>query len=259
MQCYCWLPDACVYLPGLPPLLQTAAAKKGGLLSAMRQLADGHWVLAFSSGDKAAAAVHLVQQHAAHLRRLYGDALAPLCSQQQRQQPQQQQQVIGQELQQQQQVKEQEQQQHQEVSDQQQQQVPVQHQQPAEQGQLQSMQQPAHPLEQQHHPPLQESTGEQQQQVQVHTAQRVGLQLDQPEDLQMSAEEVPEAIIMGQDAEPLQQEQQQRQAHPQQLEDHRADGAEIVHGASGLATPEKKATAKQDNMGAADVPGVGTL
>eukprot|EP00878_Enallax_costatus_P018191 GHUV01019139.1.p1 GENE.GHUV01019139.1~~GHUV01019139.1.p1 ORF type:complete len:212 (+),score=114.65 GHUV01019139.1:168-803(+) len=60
--------------------MQTAAAKKGGLLSAMRQLADGHWVLAFSSGDKAAAAVNLVEQHAAHLRRLYGDALGPLCS-----------------------------------------------------------------------------------------------------------------------------------------------------------------------------------
>lgn len=45
----------------------------------MRQLADGHWVLAFSSGDKAALAVTLVQQHATRLQGLYGDALAPIC------------------------------------------------------------------------------------------------------------------------------------------------------------------------------------
>jgi len=70
--------------------LQTAAAKKGGLLSAMRQLADGHWVLAFSSADKASLAVTLVQQHATRLQALYGDALAPLSGAQQQQQQQQQ-------------------------------------------------------------------------------------------------------------------------------------------------------------------------
>lgn len=66
--------------------VQTAAAKKGGLLSAMRQLADGHWVLAFSSADKASLAVTLVQQHATRLQALYGDALAPLSGAQQQQQ-----------------------------------------------------------------------------------------------------------------------------------------------------------------------------
>eukprot|EP00775_Hariotina_reticulata_P010403 gene10403-10561_t len=63
---------------GLLRVIKTAAAKKGGLLSAMRQLADGHWVLAFSAADKAAGAVHLVQQHTARLQALYRDALAPL-------------------------------------------------------------------------------------------------------------------------------------------------------------------------------------
>lgn len=60
--------------------LQTAPAKKGGVLSAMRQLADGHWVLAFSAEEKASLAVALVQQHATRLQGLYGDALAPMCS-----------------------------------------------------------------------------------------------------------------------------------------------------------------------------------
>ncbi|KAF8073073.1 ema [Scenedesmus sp. PABB004] len=63
---------------GLTRVIKTAAAKKGGLLAAMRQLADGHWVLAFSTADKAAGAVALVEQHTAHLRRLYSAALAPL-------------------------------------------------------------------------------------------------------------------------------------------------------------------------------------
>lgn len=71
--------------------VQTATAKKGGLLSAMRQLADGHWVLAFSSADKASLAVTLVQQHATRLQGLYGDALAPMCGVLQQQEQQQQQ------------------------------------------------------------------------------------------------------------------------------------------------------------------------
>lgn len=60
-------------------VLQTAGAKKGGVLAAMRQLADGHWVLAFGSADKAALAVTMVQQHATRLQGLYREALAPLC------------------------------------------------------------------------------------------------------------------------------------------------------------------------------------
>ncbi|KAF6253025.1 hypothetical protein COO60DRAFT_1704014 [Scenedesmus sp. NREL 46B-D3] len=63
----------------------TAAAKKGGLLSAMRQLADGHWVLSFPAADRAAGAVQLVDMHVAHLQQLYGQALAPLCGQPQQQ------------------------------------------------------------------------------------------------------------------------------------------------------------------------------
>jgi hypothetical protein len=64
----------------LPSMTQTAAAKKGGLLSAMRQLADGHWVLAFQSPERAAVAQRLVQQHNAHIRQLYEAALEPLCA-----------------------------------------------------------------------------------------------------------------------------------------------------------------------------------
>lgn len=86
LLCSCWGRPRVVHcrrltllLPLLLPPLQTAAANKGGLLSAMRQLADGHWVLAFSSADKAAAAVSLAQQHTERLQRLYRDALAVLC------------------------------------------------------------------------------------------------------------------------------------------------------------------------------------
>jgi hypothetical protein len=45
----------------------------------MRQLADGHWVLAFSAADKAAAAVALVGAKSDQLQNLYRDVLAPLC------------------------------------------------------------------------------------------------------------------------------------------------------------------------------------
>jgi hypothetical protein len=44
----------------------------------MRQLADGHWVLAFSDPDRSAAAQLLVHQHTATLRAAYGRHLAPL-------------------------------------------------------------------------------------------------------------------------------------------------------------------------------------
>jgi hypothetical protein len=46
-----------------------------GLLAAMRQLADGHWVLAFSRPEDAAKARDLVQKHAAKLRAMYTDVL----------------------------------------------------------------------------------------------------------------------------------------------------------------------------------------
>ncbi|KAI8470983.1 MAG: hypothetical protein J3K34DRAFT_520884 [Monoraphidium minutum] len=63
---------------GLLRVLKAASAKKGGLLNSMRQLADGHWVLAFAEPDKSAAAMLLVQQHAVTLRAAYSRHLAPL-------------------------------------------------------------------------------------------------------------------------------------------------------------------------------------
>ncbi len=46
----------------------------------MRQLADGHWVLAFPDGDRAAAARSLTHKHTNRLRALYSEALRPLLS-----------------------------------------------------------------------------------------------------------------------------------------------------------------------------------
>ena len=63
---------------GLLRVLRSASHKKGGFLAAMRQLADGHWVLAFPDGEKAAAAQNLVQQHGGKLRELYKELLSPL-------------------------------------------------------------------------------------------------------------------------------------------------------------------------------------
>jgi hypothetical protein len=117
----------------------------------MRQLADGHWVLAFSAADKAALAVTLAQQHSARLQALYGDALAPLCAgihhqqpeQEQHQEPEQPQDAPGQAEQQQQQSarlaqppaqQEEQQQQPPDQSDQQQVQQPRDQQQQPEQG-----------------------------------------------------------------------------------------------------------------------------
>ena len=54
--------------------------RKGGLLAAMRQLADGHWVLAFTDAERATNAKLLVEQHAAKLRALYCEVLTPLTA-----------------------------------------------------------------------------------------------------------------------------------------------------------------------------------
>ncbi|KAK9820557.1 hypothetical protein WJX72_011634 [[Myrmecia] bisecta] len=45
-----------------------------------RQLVDGHWVLSFPDADKAQHAKQLIDEHAAKLRALYCEALAPLLS-----------------------------------------------------------------------------------------------------------------------------------------------------------------------------------
>lgn len=58
--------------------LQGASGRRGGLAQALRQLADGHWVLAFQDSERSAAACSLLQQHAAKLRAGYVEALAPL-------------------------------------------------------------------------------------------------------------------------------------------------------------------------------------
>jgi hypothetical protein len=44
----------------------------------MKQLADGHWVLAFGDADRAANAKLLVYQHTVALRSAYSRHLAPL-------------------------------------------------------------------------------------------------------------------------------------------------------------------------------------
>ncbi|GBF91765.1 hypothetical protein Rsub_04069 [Raphidocelis subcapitata] len=64
---------------GLLRVLKAAASKKGGLLNSLRQLADGHWVLAFADAERAAAAKLLVYQHGVTLREAYCRHLEPLC------------------------------------------------------------------------------------------------------------------------------------------------------------------------------------
>ncbi|GFR43644.1 hypothetical protein Agub_g4746, partial [Astrephomene gubernaculifera] len=64
---------------GLLRLLRSAAAgRKGGLLAALRHLADGHWVLAFPDAERAASAKQLVEQSAHRLRALYCELLSPV-------------------------------------------------------------------------------------------------------------------------------------------------------------------------------------
>ncbi len=46
-------------------------------MSAMRQLSDGHWVLAFPDAERSSSARMLVHQHAAKLRALYCEVLEP--------------------------------------------------------------------------------------------------------------------------------------------------------------------------------------
>lgn len=50
-------------------------AKKVGILSAMRQLADGHWVLAFPDAPRSHLACQTVKQHAEKLRSVYAELL----------------------------------------------------------------------------------------------------------------------------------------------------------------------------------------
>jgi hypothetical protein len=57
---------------------QAASNKKGGLLNSMRQLADGHWVLAFADAGRSGQAKLLVSQHSETLREAYSRHLAPL-------------------------------------------------------------------------------------------------------------------------------------------------------------------------------------
>lgn len=63
---------------GLLRVLKVASSKKGGLVTSLRQLADGHWVLAFADADRSSAAKMLVHQHAITLRAAYSRHLAPL-------------------------------------------------------------------------------------------------------------------------------------------------------------------------------------
>jgi len=65
---------------GLLRVLRGAPGRKGGVLGAMRQLADGHWVLAFPDAERAASARNLVEQNAARLRSLYAEMLGPVIS-----------------------------------------------------------------------------------------------------------------------------------------------------------------------------------
>ena len=173
------------FLPG-HALLQTSSAKQGGLLAAMRQLADGHWVLAFSSGDKAALAVTLVQQHAARLQALYGDALAPMCGAVQQLEPQQAEaEPAGQQSLQQQQQQQQQQQEPQQLAPQQQ----------AEQ----------EPQSQVHHPMQQSADDPPQQQQQQPQEDWLS---EQQQQHQQPAEQLPEQPALQLEA-PQQQQQQQ--------------------------------------------------
>jgi hypothetical protein len=49
-------------------------------MSAMRQLSDGHWVLAFPDAERSSSARMLVHQHAAKLRALYCEVLEPVMA-----------------------------------------------------------------------------------------------------------------------------------------------------------------------------------
>ena len=64
-------------VPGLLKVLKASGV--GSTLSNLgRQLHDGHWVLSFADGERAAAARDLVDQRQSKLRAAYCDALAPL-------------------------------------------------------------------------------------------------------------------------------------------------------------------------------------
>ena len=64
----------------LRSLREGSGAKKGGIVGAMRQLADGHWVLAFPDADRASTASLLVRRNADRLRSCYTDLLVAAVS-----------------------------------------------------------------------------------------------------------------------------------------------------------------------------------
>ena len=67
---------------GLLRVLRSAreGSKKGGIVAALRQLADGHWVLAFPDSDRAATASLMVRRHAERLRSCYSELLVAFLS-----------------------------------------------------------------------------------------------------------------------------------------------------------------------------------
>lgn len=65
---------------GLLRVLRSAAGRKGGLVAALRQLADGHWVLAFNDAESSGRAVAVAEGAANKLRTMYMEVLSPLLA-----------------------------------------------------------------------------------------------------------------------------------------------------------------------------------
>lgn len=65
---------------GLLRMVRAAPSKKGGLLSAVRPLADGHWVLAFPDSTRSQAACALVAARTELMQETYQDLLTRLVS-----------------------------------------------------------------------------------------------------------------------------------------------------------------------------------
>ena len=61
-------------------MLQNSGGSGSALVNIGRQLIDGHWVLSFTNSQQAQNAQEMVQQHAARLRTLYGEALLPMLA-----------------------------------------------------------------------------------------------------------------------------------------------------------------------------------
>lgn len=56
---------------GLLRLVRQATGRKGGLLYSVKNLADGHWVLAFQDAERARNAVMMVQEQVERLQSMY--------------------------------------------------------------------------------------------------------------------------------------------------------------------------------------------